>query len=158
METKALLLAASLFSAAAFAAPAPPLPQFSGETTLASLNLSMPAMRGARQVPAKPVPVGTYTWTRSDGTTWQDERSPAVELWRAAQSAGTWADRAGNELTLARAQFAFPALPYEHASREEFDEALADPALRLSPKAEPAELADWVSRFAGVGSHRYPVG
>ena len=67
----------------------------------------MPAMRGARQVPAKPVPVGTYTWTRSDGTTWQDERSPAVELWRAAQSAGTWADRAGNELTIARARFIF---------------------------------------------------
>lgn len=142
--------AALLFAAASLAAPAPPLPQFSGETPLAALNLAMPAMRGAKQVPAKPVPVGTYTWTRGDGTTWQDERSPAVELWRAAQSAGTWADRAGNELTIARAQFAFPALPYEHASREEFDEALADPALRLSPRAEPAALADWVARFAGV--------
>ena len=159
MNTRLVLpsAAALLFAAAALAAPAPPLPQFSGETTLASLNLAMPAMRGARQVPAKPVPVGTYTWTRSDGTTWQDERSPAVELWRAAQSAGTWADRAGNELTLARARFAFPALPYEHASREEFDEALADPALRLSPKAEPAELADWVSRFAGVGVRGEPA-
>ena len=143
-------LAASLLAAAAFAAPAPPLPQFSGETTLAALNLAMPAMRNAKQVPAKPVRTGTYTWTRSDGTTWQDERSPAVELWRAAQTAGTWADRAGNELTLARAQFAFPALPYEHASREEFDKAVADPALRLDPRAEPAALADWAARFAGA--------
>ena len=56
----AALLAALLSGAAALAAPAPPPPQFSGETTLASLNLAMPAMRNAKQVPAKPVPVGTY--------------------------------------------------------------------------------------------------
>ena len=152
--------AAFLFFALAvpvLAAPTPPLPQFSGETTLASLNLAMPAMRGAKQVPAKPVPVGTYTWTRSDGTTWQDERSPAVELWRAAQTAGTWADRAGNELTLARAQFAFPTLPYDHASREEFDRAIADPALRLGPRAEPAALAGWAARYAGLGLRGEPA-
>lgn len=152
--------AAFLFFALAvpvLAAPTPPLPQFSGETTLASLNLAMPAMRGAKQVPAKPVPVGTYTWTRGDGTTWQDERSPAVELWRAAQTAGTWADRAGNELTLARAQFAFPTLPYDHASREEFDRAIADPALRLGPRAEPAALAGWAARYAGLGLRGEPA-
>ena len=149
-------VSAAVFSAAAFAASSPPLPQFSGETTLAALNLAMPAMRNAKQVPAKPVRTGTYTWTRGDGTTWQDERSPAVELWRAAQTAGTWADRSGNELTLARVQFAFPALPYEHASREEFDRALADPALRLGPRAEPAALADWVARFAGLEADGAP--
>lgn len=148
--TPFLLLAPVLLAAAAAAASPPPFPQFSGETTLAALDLAMPAMRGANQVPAKPVRAATYTWTRSDGSTWRDERSPAVDLWRAAQTAGTWSDRAGNELTLARARLAFPALPYEHASRGEFDRAAADPALRIGPGAEPAALADWVSRFAGI--------
>ena len=157
----AALLSLALLVAAgggASAAQAPALPQFATpETTLAALNLAMPSMRNARQVPAKPVQTGIYTWTRSDGTSWQDERSPVVELWRAAQTAGTWADRAGNELTLARAQFAFPTLPYEHASREEFDKAIADPALRLGPRAEPAALASWAARYAGLGLRGAPA-
>ena len=161
MKTRsAVLLSLAIFAAAggASAAPTPALPQFATpETTLAALNLAMPSMRNARQVPAKPVQTGLYTWTRSDGTSWQDERSPVVELWRAAQTAGTWADRAGNELTVARARFALPVLPYEHATREEFDKAVADPALRLDPRAEPAALADWVARFAGVEVRGAPV-
>ena len=145
----AVFLAALAAAAAAHAAPPPQLPMFSGETAFASLNLAMPAMRNAKQAPAKPVTTGLYTWTRSDGTSWQDERSPVIELWRAAQTAGTWIDRAGNELTLARASSKLPQTPYEHATREEFEKAAADPAAALGPDADPAELADWAARFSG---------
>ena len=164
MKKAALVFGLLFLAAAAPAAPRAPLPQFAGETTLEALRFSMPAMRGAQQAPAKPTRV--YTYTRTFGNeTWEEKRSSALDLWREAQTAGTWVDRAGNALTLARARYSFPTFAqgvvtedaYETVLQADFDAAVSDPAWALGRTATPAALAAWGARFAGVAVSGEPT-
>ena len=131
-------------------------PQFGGETMLPSLRLALPELRGSAPVPAKPVVTRRYRWTRGTES-WEDARSPAVDLWRAAQTGGTWRDRAGNELTIARAAASLPAFEHEDATAEEFRRAMESGAFALGADATPEALADWAAFYAGVEASGAPA-
>ena len=133
-------------------------PQFQGEENLAALRIFVPAMRGAVQVPAKPVQVVQYTLRRGDRT-WREDRSPADELWRAAQTSAAWVDRSGNELSLARIALKLPpAIAGRDVSAEAFEALLEDPDQRLGEDATGSELAVWMSHYLGTTVSGPPEG
>ena len=151
---RTVCLCCALAAAAVRAAP----PQFEGEQLLAGLRLFVPEMRGAAQVPAKPVRVLQYSFRQGDRT-WREERSPADELWRTAQTAAGWEDRSGNALTLARIAVKLPpALAGTDVAPETFEALLADPDARLGEDATGNELRVWMSHFLDEPLSGPPVG
>ena len=144
--TTAFVFAAAL--AALAAAPRPP--EFRDAVAVEELGLEIPVPEGARQVPAKPVEVLRYKWTDGERE-WFEERSPAEELWRTAQTAGVWEDKPGNSMTLARVLCKFPpALAGTDVTKDAFERILGDPDQSLAREASPSELAAWLRAFAGV--------
>ena len=149
--------AAALAAAALFApAPAPAFPagapRFSEETALPSAGFSFSGMQGAAQKPVKPPEIRRWRFSRGDEE-WFEDRSDATELWRAAQTVGTWEDRAGNVLAVAKARaYLSPALAEEgDVGLEAFADAMSDPADAVLPTDGGDELAPWVARFTGCG-------
>ncbi|MBQ9727148.1 MAG: DUF1570 domain-containing protein [Kiritimatiellae bacterium] len=144
---------AFVFAAAFAAVPlwaAPRAPEFRDTVAAEELGLELPVLQGARQVPAKPVEVLRYKWT--DGSReWFEERSPMDELWRTAQTAGTWEDKAGNSMTLARVLCKLPpGFAGTDVTKETFEKVLRDPDQSLAAEASPSELAAWLRAFAGA--------
>ena len=133
------------------AAPPPRPPEFRDTLPLEELGLEIPALQGARQLPAKPVEVLRYKWT--DGSReWFEERMDAGELWRTSQTAGVWEDRGGNSMTVARMLCKLPpALAGTDVSQDAFDRLRADPDQALGEDASPSELAAWMAAFTGSG-------
>ena len=146
-------LAAAVFAAAvpAFALPSG-APRFSGETAIPSAGIVFASMQGAAQRPVKPPEVRRWRFSRGDEE-WFEDRSDATELWRAAQTVGTWEDRAGNVLVVARA---LSILPDELAEEgdvtpDAFSRAFSDPENAILPTDGAETLSPWVERFAGCG-------
>ena len=154
-RVRAAHVAAAVLAAAAFAAPPAAAfpagaPRFSEETALPSSGLSFAGMQGAVQKPAKPPEIRRWRLTRGDEE-WFEDRSDATELWRAAQTVGTWEDRAGNVLALARALSFLPAALAEEGDvgSEAFLDAFSDPANAVLPTDGGDELVPWVERYTG---------
>lgn len=147
--------AAAVLSAATFVAPTASAfpagaPRFSEETALPSPGLSFAGMQGAVQKPVKPPEIRRWRFTRGDEE-WFEDRSDATELWRAAQTVGTWEDRAGNVLSLARALSFLPdALANEgDVGDDAFLDAFSDPTNAVLPTDGGGELTPWIERFTG---------
>ena len=133
-------------------------PQFEGEGRLSGLRIFVPSLKGASQVPAKPVQVVQYVVRQGDRS-WREERSPADELWRTAQTAAGWIDRSGNELTLARMALKFPpALAGRDILPEAFEALLEDPDQRIAEGASGDELAAWMKHYLNDPLVGAPVG
>ena len=140
--------AAALLASRAMAMPRD-APRFFGEEQLPAAGFVVPAMQGAKQVPAKPVEVLRYKWTQGDRE-WFEERSNCDELWRASQWLAAWTDRKGNTIEFARAATKLPpALAGSDVTRDTFERAAADRDNALGPDSSPGELATWAMRFAG---------
>ena len=144
----AAALAAAAFAAGA--APQPRPPEFRDTVPVEELGLELPGLQGAKQIPARPVPVLRYKWT--DGAReWFEDRSPMDELWRTTQTAGAWEDKSGNAMTLGRVLCKLPpGVAGTDVAKETFEKILHDPDQSLAAEASPSELAAWLRAFADV--------
>lgn len=151
MKDRRLLALAAAAALPLLAAAVPPRPpEFRDTVPVEELGLELPGFQGAKQTPARPVEVLRYKWT--DGVReWFEERSPMDELWRTAQTAGAWQDKAGNSMELARVLCKLPpALAGTDVTQAAFEELLRDPDQSLAAEASPSELAAWLRAFADV--------
>jgi hypothetical protein len=124
-------------------------PSFRSDKNYPNLGLRIRVLGNSAPEPLAQYQTYTYTFTRGDETFKRDLFDPR-ELWYATQHAGQWRDEAGNVLTLGRPTHLLPVIPSEmkHVSREDFDKAIADPAMAFDPASAEA-LSAWVKAFAG---------
>lgn len=149
--------AAAFFAAFATAATAAAIPRFSEEIALPSAGIAFHGMSGAVQKPVKPPQVRRWRWTRGEEE-WFDERSDATELWRSAQTIGTWEDRKGNELLVARASALLPAALSEKGdvTQEEFAAAFSSGDNEILPTASSETLSAWIEQWTGYAPEEKP--
>ena len=123
-------------------------PSFHSDRNYPNLGLRIRVLGNSSPEPLAQYKTYTYTFTRGAETFKRDMFDP-LELWYATQHAGQWRDEAKNLLILGRPTQMFPPFPAEpkHVLREDFDKAMADPALAFDP-ARPDALAAWVKAFA----------
>lgn len=139
-------LAAGLLLAAATAAQA--APSFRSDKNYPNLGLRIRVLGNSTPEPLAQYKTYAYTFTRGDESFKRDLFDPH-ELWYATQHAGQWRDEDGNVMILGRPTHLLPAIQAEtkHVAREDFEKALADPALAFDPASAEA-LAAWVKAFA----------
>jgi hypothetical protein len=123
-------------------------PSFRSDRNYPSLGLRIRVLGNSAPEPLAQYKTYTYTFTRGDETYKRDMFDPR-ELWYATQHAGQWRDEAGNVLALGRPTLLLPTIPSEmkHVLREDYDKAVADPALVFDPASAEA-LTAWVKAFA----------
>lgn len=90
----------------------------------------------------------TYTYTFNNGQeTFKRDMFDPHELWYATQHAGQWRDKNNNVLILGHPSRLLPVFEKKHILREDFDKALADPAMAFDPTNADA-LTAWIKDFA----------
>ena len=131
-----------------FACSASAAPSFRSDKNYPNLGLRIRVLGNSAPEPLAQYKTYTYTFTRGEETYKRDMFDP-FELWYATQHAGQWRDEANNLLILGRPTQLFPAFPSEpkHVLREDFDKAVADPAMAFDP-ASPDALSAWVKAFS----------
>lgn len=145
MKTRLPILLLTL--AAALDAPAA-APAFGNARHYPNLGLILPRLADAKSEPL-PLPLARpYIFGDETLLAYQDRFDPH-ELWYNHQCAARWRDPSGNRLILGRATRLLPRTPEEDLSREQFHDALEDPACLLDPK-DRAHLAEWVADFTGL--------
>ena len=123
-------------------------PTFHSDKNYPNLGLRLRVLGNSAPEPLAQYKTYTYTFTRGEESFKRDMFDP-FELWYATQHAGQWRDEAKNLLILGRPTQLFPSFPSEpkHVLREDFDKAMAEPALVFDP-ASPDALATWIKAFA----------
>ena len=123
-------------------------PSFHADKNYPNLGLRIRVLGNSAPEPLAQYKTYTYTFTRGEETFKRDMFDP-LELWYATQHAGQWRDEANNLLILGRPTQLFPSFPAEqkHVLREDFDKAMADPAMVFDPGSSDA-LAAWVKAFS----------
>jgi hypothetical protein len=124
-------------------------PSFRSDRNYPSLGLRIRVLGNSAPEPLAQYKTYTYTFTRGDESYKRDLFDPR-ELWYATQHAGQWRDEAGNVLILGKPAQQLPEVPKsagEHVLREDYDKAVADPALVFDPASAEA-LTAWVKSFA----------
>jgi hypothetical protein len=124
-------------------------PSFRSDKNYPNLGLRIRVLGGSTPEPLPQYKTYTYTFTRDGETSKRDLFDPR-ELWYATQHAGQWRDKDGNVMILGKPTLMFPAVPKtagEHVLREDFEKAIADPALAFDPASADA-LADWIHAFS----------
>lgn len=137
-------LAACLLATAASAAPS-----FRSDKNYPNLGLRIRVLGNSAPEPLAQFQTHTYTFTRNGEESKRDLFDPR-ELWYATQHAGQWRDEDGNVLILGKPTLLFPEVPKtagEHVLREDFDKAIANPAIAFNPASADA-LSAWIKAFA----------
>ena len=151
--------AAAALLAAAVAARALPawFPEFGDEAAVPSAGVAFAVMSGAVQLPAPPPEIRIWKLTRGSEE-WTEERADATELWRTAQTMGTWRDSGGNILVAARAVSHLPPALAEAGdiAQQDFERFFSDPGNALAPGSTGEEIAPWIERFTGLAVSEKP--
>jgi hypothetical protein len=137
-------LVAGLIATAACAAPS-----FRSDKNYPNLGLRIRVLGNSAPEPLSQYQTFTYTFTRNGVESKRDLFDPR-ELWYATQHAGQWRDEDGNVLILGKPTLLFPEVPKEageHVLREDFDKAIANPAIAFDPASADA-LSAWIKAFA----------
>ncbi len=137
-------LAVCLLATAACAAPS-----FRSDKNYPNLGLRIRVLGNSAPEPLSQYQTFTYTFTRNGVESKRDLFDPR-ELWYATQHAGQWRDEDGNVLILGKPTLLFPEVPKEageHVLREDFDKAIANPAIAFDPASADA-LSAWIKAFA----------
>ena len=123
-------------------------PTFRVEKDYPELGLRFRTLGGSVPEPLAQCQTYTYTFTR-DNEQFKRDLFDVRELWYATQHVGQWRDRAGNVMILARVTRQLPLIPsaMRHVAREDFDAALADPALIVDADNKES-ITKWVKDFA----------
>lgn len=141
--------AVALAVSAAGAAEKPDL-KFLRILEVPAIGLKLSLMANYREVPLPPPSAYTYSFSRGEQK-WTAEMYAPLQLWQNLQHAGQWVDDHQNSLQVATILSPLPPTNQfrtGHATREEFEKALADTPV---PAAwdDPA-LLQWVSDFSGL--------
>ncbi len=123
-------------------------PSFRSDKNYPNLGLRIRVLGNSAPEPLAQFKTYTYTFTRG-AETFKRDLFDLRELWYATQHAGQWRDDAGNVLLLGRPTHLLPVITSEmkHVSREDFDKAVAEPAVLFDP-ANAEALTAWVKDFA----------
>ena len=134
---------------AGWALTSPAAPSFRSDKKYPNLGLSIRVLGNSAPEPLAPFKTYTYTFNQGGESSKRDLFDPR-ELWYATQHAGQWRDEAGNVLILGKPAQQLPEVlksAGEHVSREDFDKAIADPAI-VFDATNAVALTTWVKAFA----------
>lgn len=142
-----LFATASGVSAALFAAP-----QFKSQSEVIGGELRAKVLRYAEGVPPATPRARTYRITRGDESKEVKFYVPA-ELWRERAELGTWKDRKGNVMRLARVLSPVPVFEREDWYRDRIEKAMDESAAKWNPTED--DLNQWKKCWGGKGDGRF---
>lgn len=121
-------------------------PSFRSDKNYPNLGIRIRVLSNSAPEPLAQFKTYTSTFNHGDKTIKRDMFDPR-ELWYATQHAGQWRDENNNVLILGRPSHLLPTFTETRVLRENFDKALADPAMIFDP-ANTNALTAWVEAFA----------
>ena len=150
MEQKHMMAAVVVVTIAASVLAAPQLK--TQPEVLVDGELKAKVLANSKGVPM-PTPAAQTGYTISGGVRKDFKVYNPADLWRARAEIGTWEDRNGNVMKLARVVSLVPDIPELECTKEAVGKALEE--LEKSFKADEESLAAWKTLWAPTGEGKF---